>query len=113
MPSYEVTIVAAGTPQSLGGVASPAHPTISIQGVTSSIGGAQQFGQVIVTNPAGSTGNIYVGSPTEAKASLAGVGKSLVPGESITIGNGKANVILDHVWLDADNNGQKVTAVCV
>lgn len=113
MQAFEVTITASGTPQSLAGTALPAQPTIMSLGVTSSIGGAQQFGQVTVGNPAGSTGNLYLGSKGLVLATLAGVGKVLVPGESITLGNGHASVILDHLWVDTDTSGNKATVLCI
>lgn len=103
-----ITIAAAGTPQSLAGASLPAQPTINMQGVTSSIGGAQQFGQVIVQNPPGSVGNLYVGSKGMVKATLAGVDHILIPGESVTLGNGSTSIVLDQVWIDTDTNGNPV-----
>ena len=114
MQSAVITITTAGVPQSLARTSLPAQPTISTQGVTNPIGGAQQFGQVIVQNPPGATGNIYVGVTSGiVKATLAGVGVTLVPGQAITIGNALAKVILDQVWVDADNSAQKVTFLAV
>lgn len=114
MQSAVITITTAGTPQSLARISLPAQPTISTQGITNPIGGAQQFGQVTLQNPPGSTGNIYVGVTSAiVKATLAGVGVVLIPGASITIGNALAKVILDQVWVDADNSAQKVTFFAV
>lgn len=113
MQAFEVTIAAAGTPQSLAGASLPAQPTISTQGITNSIGSAQQFGQITVGNPIGATGNLYVGAKGMVKATLAGVGKVLVPGESITLGNGHASVVLDHLWVDTDTSGNKATVLCI
>lgn len=114
MQSACVTIVAAGTPQSLARTSLPAQPTISTQGVTNPIGGAQQFGQVTIQNPPGETGNLYVGVTSGiVKATLAGVGIVLVPGASVTIGNALAKVILDQIWVDTDTSGNKVTYLAV
>jgi hypothetical protein len=113
MQSFAVTITAAGTPQSLAAAALPARPTILTQGITNTIGGADQYGQIFVGNPAGSTGNLYVGSKGLVKGTLAGVGKVLVPGESIQLGNGSTSVILDHLWVDTDTSGNKATVLCI
>lgn len=109
MQSGSVTITTSGVPQSLARANTPASPTISTQGVTNPIAGAQQFGQVIVCNPAGSTGNLYVGSPTMTKATAL----TLVPGQSITLGNAQAKVILDQVWVDTDTSGNKAVFLAI
>lgn len=106
MPS--LTITAAGTPQSLAGVVSPAWPTISVQGITSSIGGAMRFGQVVLNNPVGQTGNIYYGSKGLNKTTGAGVDGTLAPGDTVTLGNGSTSIVLDQVWVDTDTSGNKL-----
>lgn len=102
-----ITIAAAGTPQSLAGASLPAQPTIIAGGITSSIGSAQRYGQVIVQNPPGTTGNLYLGSEDMDKATLSGVDHILVPGESVTLGNASTGIILDTVWVDTDTDGNK------
>ncbi len=113
MQSAAITIIAAGTPQSLARTSLPAQPTIMTQGVTNPIGGAQQFGQVTIQNPPGSAGNLYVGSYGMVKATLAGVGAVLIPGETLTIGNALAKVILDQIWVDTDTSGNKVVYLAI
>lgn len=109
MQSGSVTIAASGTPVSLARATTPLAPTISTQGIANSIAGANQFGQVIVQNPVGSTGNLYVGSPTMTKLTAL----SLAPGVSVTLGNGATSVVLDQIWVDADTSGNKAVFLAI
>lgn len=109
MQSGSVTVTTSGTPVSLARSTTPAAPTISTLGVTNSIAGAQQFGQVIVQNPVGSTGNLYVGSPTMTKLTAL----SLAPGVSVQLGNGQTSVILDQIWVDSDTSGNKAVFLAI
>jgi hypothetical protein len=109
MQSGSVTIVASGSPVSLARLTTPLAPTISTLGVTNSIAGAQVFGQVILQNPVGNTGNLYYGSPTMTKATS----PHLVPGQFVSLGNGQANVILDQVWVDHDTSGDKAVFLAI
>jgi hypothetical protein len=96
------------TPVSLARLTTPAQPTISTQGVTNSIGGAQQFGEITIQNR-NATGNIFVGSPTMTAAT----GIELAPGAMWKFGNALSKVILDQVWVDTDTSGNKVTFLAI
>lgn len=109
MQSGSVTITTSGVPVSLARSTTPLAPTISVQGLTSSIAGALQFGQVTVQNPAGSTGNLYVGSPTMTKLTAL----SLIPGDKVTLGNGSTSVVLDQIWVDSDTSGNKAVFLAI
>lgn len=107
-----LTVTAAGTPQSLAGVVAPPWPTISVQGITSSLGGAMRFGQILINNPVGQTGNVYFGSKGLNKATGSGVDGTLAPGDSRTLGNGSTSLVLDQIWVDSDTSGNKVEFSC-
>lgn len=109
MQSGSVTITTSGTPVSLARATTPLAPTISTQGVTNSIAGALQFGQVHVQNPIGQTGTLYVGTPGMTKLTAL----TLAPGQETIIGNGKALVILDQIWVDHDTAGDTARFFCV
>jgi hypothetical protein len=109
MQSGSVTVTTSGTPVSLARATTPAAPTISSLGVTNSIAGANQFGQVTIQNPPGSVGNLYVGSPTMTKLTAI----ALIPGQFVTIGNALAKIILDQVWVDSDTSGNKAVFLAI
>lgn len=103
-----VTITTAGTPQKLSSATVPALPSISMGGVTYPSGSAtQQLAQIVIQNPPGTTGNLYVGGPGLVKATLANVGVVLTPGSSVSLGQYGGGVTLDDIWVDTDTSGNK------
>lgn len=105
---FAVTIAAAGTPQQASKATSPALPSISTNGVTYPSGSAAEgFKQLVIQNPPGTTGNLYVGGPAMVKATLANVGAVLVPGASLVLGQWGGDGLLDDIWLDTDTSANK------
>lgn len=110
----EATITASGTPIQVAKVMLPALPSIVINGVSSGAGSAtQQLAQIVIGNPAGATGDLYVGGPAMVKATLVGVGAVLIPGASLTLGQYGGGITLDDIWIDSDTSGNKATLCLV
>lgn len=104
----DVVIAASGTPQQASKLTNPGLPTISMGGVTYPAGSAATgCKQLNIENPAGSTGNLYVGGPAMNKTTLVGVSAVIVPGSFRTYGQYGGDVLLDDFWLDTDTSGNK------
>jgi hypothetical protein len=110
---FAVTITTSGTPQKLSAATSPALPSMIIGGVTYPSGSAATgFKQLVIQNPPGSTGNLYVGGSALVKGTLANLGQVLIPGASITFGQWGGDGLLDDIWVDTDTSGNKAI-VCL
>lgn len=109
-----VTVTTAGTPVQISKNTVPALPSVVINGVSSGAGSAtQQLAQIKIKNPAGTTGNLYIGGPAMVKATLANVGDVLIPGESTILGQYGGSITLDDIWLDTDTSGNKAVVTLV
>lgn len=105
---FAVTVTTAGTPVQASKATAPSLPQVIIGGVTYPSGSAStSFKQLVIQNPPGSTGNLYVGGPALVKATLANVGAVLTPGSSLNLGQYGGDGLLDDIWLDTDTSGNK------
>lgn len=109
-----VTVTTAGTPVQIAKNTNPPLPSVNINGVSSGPGSAtQQLAQIVIQNPPGTTGNLYVGGPGLVKATLANVGAVLIPGASVSFGQMDAHITLDDIWLDTDTSGNKAVVTLI